>query len=1032
MKNKLRFTRSLTLVAIVALMMMPGLGWGQTQLAVWTFDATAAAPSTPSSVAANLGAQSGTATLYADGTNGSSIWITATVGNELTAFAGSTVNDPRGTPIAGQSYCPVGGTGFSANGKSMVIKFTMTGFQDPIIKYATRNTSTGFQTQTWAWSTDNSTYTNFGTITTITTSFVTKTLDMNSINSLDQATAVYLRVTFTGATSTSGNNRLDNIVINATAASAGGPTKLAITSINGGTSPSTGTPFNVVVQSQDGSSVPANVAADTYFTLSLAAGTGAFGGTLTGSIAAGSNSATVTGITYNTAEAGVSLTATQTSGDILTPGTSSTFAVLGAADHLAFVNVPLYALVATNLNAFTVEARRADNTVDANYVSNITLVKASGAGNLSGTTVKAAVAGIATFNDLQIDAADIYTLTATSGALTSATSGNIEIVGAITAYRSKISGNWNNITTWEAYTGTQWINAFDYPVSASKDVTIRSGHLVTVPISYNLGTAKNLTIESGATLYANSSSGSCFVYVYGDILNDGTIGGATDVIGFDIEGTSCQLSGSGTFIASRIAKFTTTNATTNLIFNQNVTLTYTSASAAALRNGQAATTTLNITLNSGKQLTVSNAKIDLTGCTLILKSGSSLLDIGAFLGMSGTNVTVERAIAGGEWHFISAPVSDAVSGLFTGKFLQKNTESTNAFTDIESVTEALTPAKGFALYNATDFTAQYTGTLNTGAIGSADNVTRSATGDFSGWNLVGNPYPSSIDWNASSGWTKTNLNNATYIHLNASNWASYVGGVGSNGGSQFIASGQGFFVNVASVGNGTLTMNNNIRVHNATPFYKSAVSNLVRLQVSGQGFTDEAIVRFAANATAGFDGDYDAYKLFGDVAKAAQLYTLGSTPLAINTMPETSTVPVGIHVGASGTYTIAATEINDFTKVTLEDTKTAVFTDMLTTSYTFNFVPGENEQRFVLHFGPLAVNETESSSANIYSYRQTVYVNMKDKQAGDIYIYNIAGQVIATKMSAKGMNEIGLNQTGNYIVKVISRDNTVVRKVFIN
>ena len=81
---------------------------------------------------------------------------------------------------------------------------------------------------------------------------------------------------------------------------------------------------------------------------------------------------------------------------------------------MAFVNVPSYGLIATNLNTFTVEARRPDNTVDANYLSNITVSKASGSGNLTGTTVKAPVSGIATFNDLQFDAADTYTLNATS------------------------------------------------------------------------------------------------------------------------------------------------------------------------------------------------------------------------------------------------------------------------------------------------------------------------------------------------------------------------------------------------------------------------------------------------------------------------------------------------------------------------------------------------------------------------------------------------------------------------------------------
>jgi len=95
----------------------------------------------------------------------------------------------------------------------------MTNYQNPILTYATRGTSTGFSTQQWAWSSDNVTYTDFGTISPISTAgFELKTIDMSSINALDQAANVYFRITFTGAASSSGNNRLDNIVINATAA----------------------------------------------------------------------------------------------------------------------------------------------------------------------------------------------------------------------------------------------------------------------------------------------------------------------------------------------------------------------------------------------------------------------------------------------------------------------------------------------------------------------------------------------------------------------------------------------------------------------------------------------------------------------------------------------------------------------------------------------------------------------------------------------------------------------------------------------
>jgi hypothetical protein len=190
-------------------------------LAAWTFDATPAAPNTPTSATADIGIQAGTAVLYADGNYGSSLWDQAT---ELTAFSGTLINDPRegGSAVAGMSYCPLGGTSNSANGKSMVLYFTMEGYINPVLTFATRGTSTGFSTQQWAWSTDNVTYTDFGVNTANTTStFLTRTLDMSDINDLDQAVDVYLRVTFTGASSSVGNNRLDNIVIHATEPSTG-------------------------------------------------------------------------------------------------------------------------------------------------------------------------------------------------------------------------------------------------------------------------------------------------------------------------------------------------------------------------------------------------------------------------------------------------------------------------------------------------------------------------------------------------------------------------------------------------------------------------------------------------------------------------------------------------------------------------------------------------------------------------------------------------------------------------------------------
>lgn len=110
-----------------------------------------------------------------------------------------------------------------------------------------------------------------------------------------------------------------------------------------------------------------------------------------------------------------------------TYGATQTFTTLQPASQLAFVSVPASGFINANLAAFTVEARRPGGTVDAEYTGNITISKATGPGTLSGTLTVAATAGVATFSAAQFNALGTVTLAAASGALTGATSGNINI-----------------------------------------------------------------------------------------------------------------------------------------------------------------------------------------------------------------------------------------------------------------------------------------------------------------------------------------------------------------------------------------------------------------------------------------------------------------------------------------------------------------------------------------------------------------------------------------------------------------------------
>ena len=443
----------------------------------------------------------------------------------------------------------------------------------------------------------------------------------------------------------------------------------------------------------------------------------------------------------------------------------------------------------------------------------------------------------------------------------------------------------------------------------------------------------------------------------------------------------------------------------------------------------------SVTLITDKALTVYGSLTNSAGTSgLVIGSGASLITRGTVTGTA----TVNRSISGAKWHFISSPVSNETALTFTGKFLQKHTEQTNAYTDITSAAEALIPAKGYALWgNTTGFAAQDKGILNTGNQSIA--VSRSNADLFnSGWNLVGNPYPSSIDWDA-SGWTKTNLYNAIYVE-NSGGWATYISGVAANGGSRFIAPGQGFMVRAGTIiGSGSLAMNDYVRTHNATSFLKKSETvseSVIRIEVSGNGYTDEAVVRFTPEATAEFDGEYDAFKLFGYIDESAQIYTLGSVPLTINSIPHgINDIPLGIHANRSGEYTLAATHIGDLANVTLEDIKTGISTIFPANTYTFTFDSLENEQRFILHFNtlsPTRIGETENPFPSVFSSNQSIHINLENQRKGNILVYNISGQLVAGRYSAVGMNSISMPCSGIYIVKVITPDKTMVKKVWVH
>lgn len=184
----------------------------QTLIAAWTFDNLPEKPNTPTTISANIAPLS--ANILGNGEWGSSVFVTETAGNELSSLTGTTLGDPRQTNgYAGKALTF---SNVSANHKSFVLNFSTQGFYDISLTFALRRSGTGFRNLTWSWSRDGVNYTPLqNSVLQIIGSgeYRISGIDLRALSEVDNCDNFYLRAQLSGATSATGNLRIDNIIV---------------------------------------------------------------------------------------------------------------------------------------------------------------------------------------------------------------------------------------------------------------------------------------------------------------------------------------------------------------------------------------------------------------------------------------------------------------------------------------------------------------------------------------------------------------------------------------------------------------------------------------------------------------------------------------------------------------------------------------------------------------------------------------------------------------------------------------------------
>lgn len=475
-----------------------------------------------------------------------------------------------------------------------------------------------------------------------------------------------------------------------------------------------------------------------------------------------------------------------------------------------------------------------------------------------------------------------------------------------------------------------------------------------------------------------------------------------------------------------------------------------------------------LTIGAGKSFTANGATSLGSAECLVLESNASgtasYMDNGSITG-TGT-ARIERylspydVVSDQKFHFITSPVGDAQA--IESEFIDL---TSSAITDFYKWDEQanlwinfrgdefnvrneafgdgfnFVAGKGYMVAYPEASVRNFTGKPCTSALGLTIQCTNT---DNRGWNLIGNPFPSSIDWDLV---TKGNgMDAALYYYDNAT--ASYryyinlTGGLGD--ATQYIAPMQGFMVHAKASGVQTITMANAARTHQgAGVFYKNEPlgTNVLNLMVEGNGAKDYTRICFYELATEAFDGDFDACKLFSYNESAAQLYTVSSDniPLAINTIPLSqlrTTKMLDFIPGAGGEYTLTAENMESFTDpgtITLKDLKTGQQQKLTDNPvYTFTAEAGNDPNRFELIFGTGAASDDEQPLTEFRLWISNNTLCVSEPQSGaNLSIFDMQGRAILSGIMDGSSYLLPLMlPEGIYIVQLINDKDIYTSKVF--
>ncbi|WP_298518772.1 T9SS type A sorting domain-containing protein [uncultured Kordia sp.] len=365
-------------------------------------------------------------------------------------------------------------------------------------------------------------------------------------------------------------------------------------------------------------------------------------------------------------------------------------------------------------------------------------------------------------------------------------------------------------------------------------------------------------------------------------------------------------------------------------------------------------------------------------------------------------------------------------------------------------------------------TASFDGTVNNGDIDEPVYYTVDPNTSESGYNIIGNPYPSAIDWELFQKDNTDEIEGTVYY------WRQTDSPIGDNLASDYIeynntgsnplgaadgniGTAQGFAVQAKSTGSGTVTFKNSHRVvANNDQFFRangnvgaftpestaestsnSLTDGRLSLRMSGNGLYVTQLIGFIPQGTESYDNTYDGP--FINEGAGIEFYSfITDSKMSIQALPELTNVdvevPLGYQVLSSATYTIAidAEYLSQDFDIILEDRYQGTFTDLRQTAYTFTTSPTEENDRFFINVqyrNTLSVEDVEiaADQVNVLFSGDELQTLTKRTDFETITMYDISGKQLLQRAYSDIIVMPQLAR-GVYIVKYTTESGIVLTK----